>query len=141
MNRRQIDQDPGVLAILRQAKDKKQRRRMTPKQRQRHQDQARLKKITYRLDRGIAEMIDLLASTYRCPPAGVAGWLLAQGLRAYAAGEIEIDAVLQASDSPRWDWVIRLNGLDGLRKKVVQRLETSLAESFDDPAQRAKGQP
>jgi len=122
MARQKVRLDPAVDAVLGEGRQRRERRRMTPGQRKKAEQDAKRKRVTFELKPEVVEMVRLIAEFEECSPAGVVDLFVAEAAQQYVQGEIILDGRRRPSRSPRWGWVIVLDGLDDLVASLRQFL-------------------
>ena len=122
MARQQVTLDPAVEAVLGEGRQRRQRRGMTVGQRKKAEQDARRKRVTLELKPQVVEMVRLIAEFEECSPAGIVDLFVAEAGQRYIEGEIILNGRRRASRSPRWGWVIVLDGLDDLVASLRQFL-------------------
>ena len=122
MTRRQVAIDPAVAAILGEAEERQEQRRMGPGKRKTAKRAARRKAVTWELDRGVVGIVQEVAGALGISPAGVVNRLLVDGLERLAAGEVDFEGCLVPSRSPQYLWVVEV-GVNGLGEAVRRRLD------------------
>jgi len=95
---------------------------MTVGQRKKAEQDARRKRVTLELKPQVVEMVRLIAEFEECSPAGIVDLFVAEAGQRYIEGEIILNGRRRASRSPRWGWVIVLDGLDDLVASLRQFL-------------------
>ena len=110
---------------VRRAIDQKDRqaaeRLMTPAEREQAQKDAQRKKVTYRLNPTIVELVEQIATATGTSQSGAVNHFLAHALRDYVAGELDFGDCLIPSRSPRFQWLVTVE-VNGLRDGVTARI-------------------
>lgn len=122
MARQKVTLDPAVAAVLGEGRQRRRRRTMTPGQRKKAEQDAQRKRVTLELKPQVVEIVRAIAEFEECSPAGIVDLFVAEAAGQYVAGEIRLDGRRRASRSPRWGWVIVLDGLDDLVASLRQFL-------------------
>ena len=74
-------------------------------------------RVTLEIDRAVMEMVRRVAQREGISPAGVCSLFLAEMLQQYAARQIDFADHTRPSRSPRYEWVVVVDG-DALQKKT-----------------------
>jgi len=123
MERQQVVLDPAVMAALGDGKEQRRRREMTPAQRAKAQRDAKRQRVTFELDPQVVKMITQIAAAEQCSPAGVVNLLVTEGVRQYMAGSLVFDGHRQVSGSPKWGWVVMIEGLEELVRELQKHVK------------------
>jgi hypothetical protein len=116
--RRHMQIDPAIEAIMGSAEQRARQRRMTPAERRQAKRDAQRERVTLELDPALMAMVRQIAEAEGISPAGVINLLLVPGIEKYAAGEIDFGENTRPSRSPRYEWVVELQGLEELARKL-----------------------
>ncbi|WP_347243354.1 hypothetical protein [Thermogutta sp.] len=106
--------DPAVASILGDA-ERKQRIRRLPRDEQRkaRRDAAR-ERTTYEVDVTIKKAVEEIAEREGLSPSSVVILFLADGIRRYRSGKVSFYGLKKLSRSPRYEWVLDQNAVDGV---------------------------
>ena len=110
MTRQTVVLDPAVAAILGEGERRKRRRGQTKAQRARAERDGKRQRMTLELDPAVAEMIEAIATAEGCSPASVVNLLVTECVAQYVAGQVDFEESRRPSRSPRYRWVVELNG-------------------------------
>jgi len=110
MARQRVELDPAVAAILGDGKKRQRRRGQTKVQRARAERDGKRQRMTLELDPAVAEMIEAIATAEGCSPASVVNLLVTECVAQYVAGGVNFEESRRPSRSPRYRWVVELNG-------------------------------
>ena len=108
MERREVRLDPAVEAVLGDGARRSRERRMGRAERRKVGRDRERSKATFDLPEWLVERIQARAAGASCSMSGLAGFLLAAGLRELEAGRLDLDGHLQPSRSPRFEWVVEV---------------------------------
>ena len=110
MARQKVELDPAVAAILGDGKKRQRRRGQTRTQRVRAERDGKRQRMTLELDPAVAEMIETIATAEGCSPASVVNLMVTECVAQYVAGGVDFEENRRPSRSPRYRWVVELNG-------------------------------
>lgn len=116
--------DPAVASILGDA-ERKQRIRRLPRDEQKkaRQDAAR-KRTIFEVPVTIKDAVEEIAEREGLSPSSVVILLLADGIRRYRSGKVSFYGLKKPSRSPRYEWVLAQNAVDGvLQSGLVETTE------------------
>lgn len=116
--------DPAVASILGDA-GRKQRIRCLPRDEQRkaRRDAAR-ERTTYEVPVIIKDAVEEIAEREGLSPSSVVILFLADGIRRYRSGKVSFYGLKKPSRSPRYEWVLAQNAVDGvLQSGLRERTE------------------
>ena len=122
MKKRQtVHIDPAVAAILGEAETRVELRGMGPEKRKLARRRVRRQSVTLELNADLVPLLKEVAAAHGISTAGVVDRLLVDALGRYAAGEVTFEGFLEASRSPRYDWVVRVD-VEEVREGVRERI-------------------
>jgi len=110
MERQRVQVDPAVAAVLQDADRRSQRREMSQKQRKQAQRDEKRVRMTLELDPRVARMIGAIAVAEEVSPAGATNLLIVEAVQRYVEGVLEFEGQRQPSRSPRYVFMVELNG-------------------------------
>jgi len=110
MGRQGVVIDPAVAAIIQDGTRREGQRGMTRTQRRQAKRDAERQRVTYEVDPAVAAIVAGIAEREGCSPAGVVNLMVATAARGYVRGELEFCGHRRESRSPRYEWVVELNG-------------------------------
>lgn len=117
MSRKRAMVDPAVLAVLGDGERRGKTRRMSARQRKQAARDAVRQRVTLEVDRAVMDMVRRVATREGVSPAGVCSLFLAEMLMRYADGEIDFAEHTRPSRSPRYEWVVTIDG-EAIQKKT-----------------------
>jgi len=123
MERQRVQVDPAVAAVLQDGNRRTQRREMTEAQRRKAAQDAKRQRVTFELDPQVVKMITQIAAAEQCSPAGVVNLLVCEGVQRYVAGSLVFDGHRQVSGSPKWGWVVMIEGLEELVRELQKHVK------------------
>jgi hypothetical protein len=109
------DVDPAVESLLSTGRRRRQEARLPLKEKQKlarerkKSKTRRGRRAVYDLDPALIAAVKEIAAQHRVPASQVAAVLLLQGLTALEAGELDLEALKEPSDSPRFEWNLDLS--------------------------------
>lgn len=107
--RKDVDLDPAVRAILGEQSFKQQKRRATRTQRRELERQKSRQRITLELNPLVADLLRRIAEREYCSPASAANLLLTHAILAYRDRDLSFSGHVRGTDSSRWENVIVLD--------------------------------
>jgi len=110
MERQKVVLDPAIAAIVAEGGERQRKRRRTKVQRAQAERDAKRRRVTLELNPHVAQMLDAIAREEGCSPASVANLLLCDAVGRYVEDEVQFNGNRRASRSPRYEWVVELNG-------------------------------
>jgi hypothetical protein len=119
--RKRVNLDPAVAAVIGDGQRREKARHMTRTQRRQAERDAQRQRVTLELDPRIVAMIKAIAEREGCSPAGAVNLLVSAGIEEYVEGQVEFCGNRRPSDGPRYEWVIEVAGLAALRAKLEDR--------------------
>jgi len=123
MGRQTITIDPAVAAIIKDGGERQRKRRRTTVQRSQAARDAKRRRVTLELDPRVAQMLDRIAAEEGCSQASAANLLLCDAVTRYVGGAVRFNGNRRASRSPRYEWVVEM---DGKAEMVLASLEREL---------------
>lgn len=95
---------PDVGAIITNGQKREQERKLTPAQRKERDRQAKRVRLVYDGPQWLKDEVKRIAQVELCSASTLGARLLAEGLRAYRAGNVELEKT--PSKSPRFEFLI-----------------------------------
>jgi len=123
MGRQTITIDPAVAAIIKEGGERQRKRRMTTAQRTQAERDAKRRRVTLEINPHVAQMLDRIASEEGCSQASAANLLLCDAVGRYVEGAVQFNGNRRRSRSPRYEWVVEM---DGEAEVVLASLEREL---------------
>lgn len=124
MARRKVEIPDDIKAIVTDGERRTRQRKMSAKQRAQAKRDAQRTRVSLELDPEVAAMIRAIAEAEGCSMAGVVNLFVVAGVRRYIEGELEFSGQRRVSRSPRYDWVVEMNGAGALREQVTAFLDS-----------------
>jgi hypothetical protein len=118
--RRDIDLDPAVAAILGDQEQRQKVRRASKREAAEMRRQASRHRVTLELNPVVVKALRRVADAEGVSPAAACNWLLGNALLQYADGILDFAECKRGSDSHRWAFVVELDDLTGTLEKLVQ---------------------
>jgi len=126
MARQEVEIDSAVASILQDSKARTRRRRMPRAQRCKAERDARRSRVTWEINPHVDAMVRQIAEAEGCSPAGAVNLLVVDAVERYVVGDLEFAGHRRQSRSPRYDFVIELNGkVSTLLERVRRFIEES----------------
>jgi hypothetical protein len=117
--RREVDLDPAVAAILGDQRQRRKIRRASKKEAAELRRQAARHRVTLELDPVVVRVLRKVADAEGVSPAGACNWLLGNALVQYAEGTLDFSECKRGSESHRWAFVVELGDLAEVLEKLA----------------------
>lgn len=119
-----VDMDAAVSAVLGDARRRERQRAMTPSQRRQASRDAARERVTLELDPALVTMVRDIAAHEGISPAGVVNRFLSAAIQGYVDDQIDFQACVRPSRSPRYEWVVELE-LENLVRDMARKIKKS----------------
>jgi len=107
--RRDVELDPAVRAILGDQSFKQKKRRSTRDDRRELERQHSRQRVTLELNPLVVDLLRRIAEREYCSPASAANLLLTHAILAYRDGDLPFSGHIRGTGSSRWENVIVLD--------------------------------
>ena len=118
--RRDVNLDPAVAAILGDQEQKEKIRKAPKKKAAELRRQAARHRVTLELDPVVVKVLRQAAEAEGVSPAAACNWLLGNALAMYAGGDLDFSECKRGSESHRWAFVVELGELAGTLEKLAK---------------------
>jgi hypothetical protein len=117
--RREVDLDPAVAAILGDQEQRRRIRHASKKDAAELRRQAARHRVTLELDPVVVRVLRKAADAEGVSPAAACNWLLGNALVQYAEGMLDFAECKRGSESHRWAFVVELGDLAETLEKLA----------------------